>query len=223
MIKFIGFDKDGTLLDTTAVYIKAWGEIFHRDYGIDEEEASDYLKQTLGRQTADQVEELLLSHGTILPKKEVFDQAMKIVSEMGKIRVKAFPDVPPALEELKSKGYLIFVSSAFEENAVKNNLETAGIIRYIDLILGERQGQPDFRKGISHFKKAAEFFKITFENFKLSTVFVGDTQTDIRISNETDITCIGRIGTYSKEELLNCGASYAVEDFSGLSQLISEI
>ena len=94
MIKFIGFDKDGTLFDSIPTYAKIWGEIFHKEYGINKNQAADYLLTTSGKQTKDQVKDLLLQNGISISEDEASKKARKIALELGeRANAKLFPEV----------------------------------------------------------------------------------------------------------------------------------
>ena len=224
MIKYIGFDKDGTLINSMASYAKIWGKIFHDNYGIDETQAENFLLQTAGWPTAVQVDTLLRKHNIILPENEVFQKANQIATTLGeKANLKPFPEVKEVLKKMKEKGYKIFVSSGQQERIIQRDLEKTGLIQYIDFFAGIRPSKPDYKKGKPHFKAAAKYFGVPFEKFVKETVFIGDTPTDVQVSKESNIISIVRKGVNSDDRLLDEGARFVVNDFSNLSELISTL
>ena len=223
MIKYVGFDKDGTLLDSMSSYATAWGNFFNIEFGLDSKKSGDFLIQTAGQQTVEQVNSLLKKNDIILSDSEVFLTANKLLGYLGNIKVEAYPDVFPVLKELKSKGYSLFVSTGHKETVAKNDMKSAGLIDYIDLIEGERFEEPNFSKGKPHFEYAAKFFKVSFNEFIKQTVFVGDTQTDIEAANSVGIISIERESTNTREELLKMGTKHVVKDFTGLIPLIESL
>ena len=223
-IRYIGFDKDGTLMDSMASYAKIWGKIFHDEYGIDQVEAGNFLIQTAGQPTVIQVDTLLRNNNIVLSQNELFSKANEIATVLGeKADSKPFPEVPEVLKKLKEEGYKIFVSSGQQESVIKKDLERAGLLQYIDFFAGIRPDQPDYKKGEPHFRAAAKHFGIPFETFAKETVFIGDTPTDVQVSNNSNIISIVRKSANADETLLDKGAKFVVEDFSNLSEIISAL
>lgn len=220
----MGFDKDGTLMDSIASYSKIWGKIFHDSYGIDEAEARNFLIQTAGVPTTVQVDTLLRRHNIILSENEAFQKANEIATLLGeKADSKPFPDVLDVLKKLKNEGYFIFVSSGQQESIIKKDLEKTGLRRYVDFVAGIKPSEPEYKKGEPHFRAAAEHFGVPFETFITETVFVGDTSTDIDIANKSGILSIARVGTISREKLSAAGAKFTVADLSGLLQILKTL
>jgi phosphoglycolate phosphatase-like HAD superfamily hydrolase len=223
-IKFIGFDKDGTLMDSMASYASEWARIVHADYGIEAKEAEELFVKTEGQSTAVQLETLLRQKNITLPQEEIFRKSNEIATFLGeRDNSKPFPEVLDILKKLKEKGYFIFVSSGQQEQIVKRDLERTGLIKYIDLAEGIRPDQPNFKKGEPHFRAAAQYFNVPFETFVKETVFIGDTPTDVQVSRESNIISIVRKGVNSDDSLLNEGARFVVDNFSNLPELISTL
>ncbi len=224
MIKYIGFDKDGTLMDSLDSYAKIWGKIFHDEYGIDEKEAGNFLIETAGVPTIIQVDTLLKKHNIVLSKDKVFNKANEIATTLGeKADSNPFPEVPEILKKLKELGYRIFVSSGQQEAVIKKDLEKSGLIKFVDFFAGIRSEDPSYRKGEPHFQAAAKHFGVPFETFVKETVFIGDTVTDIEVSKSSNIRCIVRASSSSREKLLKEGAELTVSDFSNLPEIINSI
>lgn len=223
-IKYVGFDKDGTLFDSMGQYAKIWGEIFHDEYGINEEEARDFLIKTAGQPTAVQVDTLLRNNNIILTQQKVFEKANEIATILGeRANAKPFPEVLDILKKLKEEGYFIFVSSGQQEQIVQEDLERTGLMQYVDFFAGIRPDEPDYKKGDQHFRAVAQYFNVPFETFVNETVFIGDTPTDVQVSRESNIVSIVRKGANSDDSLLNEGARFVVDDFSNLPELISAL
>lgn len=223
-IKYVGFDKDGTLFDNMSAYARIWGEIFHKEYGIDPKEAGDFLIRTSGQATKIQVDTLLKEHGIFLSEDEVFRKANKIATALGeRSHSEPFLEVPGILKKLKEAGYKIFVSSGQQERIVRKDLERTGLIQYVDFLAGIRPDKPEYKKGGPHFRAAAEHFGVPFEQFVKQAVFIGDTPTDLEVSKQVNIISIIRKSANASEKLLDEGASFFVEDFSNLPKLLGSI
>lgn len=224
MIKYVGFDKDGTLMDDLASYAKIWGKIFQDNYGIDETEAGNFLIQTAGVPTTVQVDTLLRKNNITLSQEEVFQKANEIATLLGeKADSKPFPEVPAVLKKLKEEGYKIFVSSGQQERIIKNDLERTRLSKYVDFFAGIKPSEPDYKKGEPHFRAAAKSFGVPFKKFVKETVFIGDTPTDVQVSRESNIISIVRKGVNSDDRLLDEGARLIVDDFSNLLEIISTL
>jgi phosphoglycolate phosphatase-like HAD superfamily hydrolase len=224
MIKYVGFDKDGTLINGFDDYTKVWGKIIQSDFGINAKDAEDVFVKMAGEPTDIQLAAVLQGHNKNLSQSETFQKAEEIAEVLGKrVQGAPFPEVLEVLGKLKEEGYFIFVSSGQKENIVKNDLERTGIIQFIDFLAGIRLDQPDYKKGEPHFRAAAHHFGVDFETFVKETVFVGDTLVDIDLPKKVGILSIARAGTLSKEALLTDGAKVVVEDFSTLPQILKTL
>lgn len=224
MIKYIGFDKDGTLFDSIPSYARIWGEIFYKEYKIDAKEAGDFLLQTSGQATRDQVKNLLKNHNIEISQEEAFVKSNKIATILGETAdSKPFLEVPDVLKKLKEAGYKIFVSSGQQETIIKNDLDKSGLMQFVDFFAGVKPEDPSYKKGLPHFKAAAEYFKVPFEEFVKETVFIGDTPTDMQVAKDANIISIIRRSGNATEKLLDEGASFFVEDFLKLPEIIVSI
>lgn len=224
MIKYIGFDKDGTLLDTLGIYTKSWGEIIHSDFGIAIQEAEDEFKKTAGEATFVQLSKLLRVHNINLSKEEIFNKASEMQLKLGEAGRKAllFPDVLEAIRILKSQNYSIFVSSGQQEIITKEDLERTKLIEYIDFYAGIKPDQPDYKKGEPHFRAAANHFGVPFETFINESMFVGDTPTDMELASQSNIISIGRVGTFNSEDLFEEGAKFVIKDISEIYNILQK-
>ncbi len=223
-IKYVGFDKDGTLIDDFDGYSLEWGRLINEQFGIDSKEATEVFIKMAGIPTAIQLAAVFQKHNRIFSQTYIFQKAEEIAYSLGKnVKGNLFPEVRRVLRELKKNNFFIFVSSGQREIITKEDLERTGIIQYVDFFAGIKPNEPEFKKGEPHFREAANYFGVPFEAFTKEAVFVGDTLVDIDIANKLDILSIARIGTLSREKLLKTGAKYVVEDFSNLDQIISEL
>jgi phosphoglycolate phosphatase-like HAD superfamily hydrolase len=223
-IKYVGFDLDGTLIDSMSDISQAFGEIMQEQYGIEEQEAAIHMHETAGLPTAQQVSSLFAKHNIIFPKEQILQRGHEIAILIGE-RAKAhpFPDAKSTLQELKNRNYGIFVSSGHQETVVKHTLERTSLIEYVDFLAGTRPNEPEYVKGESHFRGAAKYFKTPYEEFVKQTIYIGDAPADIRLATECKIKSIGRIGYKTEEELLRVGANKALRDFSQLSTILENL
>lgn len=224
MIKYIGFDKDGTLFDTVKEYTREWGKIIHREFSVDPKTAEKIFRvDAAGKPTEVQLSLVLEDNNIKLSKEKIFQKANKIASLLGKnIKGSLFQEVKSVLKRLKEEGYFIFVSSGQQEEVVKRDLERTKLLQYIDFYAGIRPAQPNFKKGEIHFREAAKHFGVSFNIFSKSAVFVGDTPTDIELTNELNIISIGRVGTFNSEDLFEEGAKFVIKDISEIYNILQK-
>ena len=224
MIKYVGFDKDGTLIDDFDGYTKEWGKIIQADLGINAKDAENVFVKMAGEPTDRQLAEVLKGHNNNLSQAEIFHKAEEIAEALGRlIQGNLFPEVLSVLKRLKEEGYFIFVSSGQKEDIVKNDLERTEIIQFIDFFAGIKLDQPDYKKGKPHFIAAADYFGVDFEAFANETVFIGDTLVDIDLPKKVGILSIARAGTLSKEALLAAGAKFAIANLKNLPQILETL
>ncbi len=221
MIKFVGFDKDGTLLDSMKFYIKEWGQIINADFDIDPKDAEKIFIDLLGQPTVLQLKSLLEKNDIKLSQDELFEKANEIARKLGeRSKAKPFAEIKGVLKKLKQQGYKIFVSSGQQESVVKKDLQRTGLIKYIDFIVGIRPNKPGFKKGELHFRAVAKHFGVQFDKFKTQAVFIGDAPADIEISKESGITSIVRKSSISQKIMLDKGAKAVLKNFDILPKLL---
>lgn len=223
-IKYIGFDKDGTLIDSFGGYTIEWGKIIQKDFGIDPKIAEKIFRvDAAGKPTAFQLKLVLKNSNVKLSKEEIFQKANEIALLFGKnVKGSVFPDVLPILKKLKKERYFIFISSEQQEEVVRRDLERTKLLQYVDFYVGIRPKEPDFKRGEPHFRAAAKHFGVSFNIFSKSAVFVGDTPTDIELANELNIISIGRVGTFKSEDLFEEGAKFVIKDISEIYNILQK-
>lgn len=223
-IHYIGFDMDGTLINTMSSSPKIFGRIMAKNFKIDKNIAERFFLETLGLPTYKQIQILLnILKGDTIGK----DKAIKLGDEVdaGLIKLKAdiFPDVIPVLKILKNKGFKLFLSSSHKEAAIIERLNEFKIKDYFEFYAGKSNDMPKFTKGEPHFRAAAKHFQTPYKKFCKKTLYIGDAKKDIESSVHAGVKAIGRVGTFSSIELLDMGAYDVVYDLSTLPDLISKI
>lgn len=220
-IRYVGFDMDGTIRDSSAEYTYLFGQLMHGKYGIDPSEAGVHFVNTAGQPTPEQISTLLKKHGITISFDEAFEEGNRVASFLGEHSdAPSFAEVPDTLKDLKERGYRIFVSSGQQEEVVRGYLEKSGLISYVDFFAGIRPEEPEFEKGEPHFQEAARHFGVPFDIFVKEVVFIGDTPTDMKVANESGITAIARSGINTEEDLLGSGAKLVLPEFSNLSVVL---
>jgi phosphoglycolate phosphatase-like HAD superfamily hydrolase len=224
MIKYVGFDKDGTLIDDFGGYTKEWGRLLNLDYGVDSSEAEKIFMEMAGEATALQLGAVLQRNNIILPQQQLFQKAEEIAYLLGiNFKGKLFSEVLNFFRILKGEGYKTFVSSGQQEIITRDDLERTGLMQYIDYFVGIRPEQPDFKKGEPHFRDVAKHFRISFESFVNQAVYIGDTLVDVKVAKAVNMLSIARLGTIPEEKLLRSGAKMAVSNFSILPEILKTL
>ena len=74
MIKYIGFDKDGTLIDDFDGYALEWGRLINEEFGIDSKEATGVFIKMAGIPTAIQLATIFQKHNKIFSQTYIFQK-----------------------------------------------------------------------------------------------------------------------------------------------------
>lgn len=222
-IRFIGFDLDGTLIDTMSEHKIYFGRFIKNQFGIDPQEAGDHYFATAGKPTAEQISSLLTKKGISISLEKSVQLGQVIDSELETIEAKPFPEILNLLKDLKKDGYHLFVCSSHPTLAVGRILEKSELLPFVDFFIGTDPEKPKLKKGETHFREVANHFQVPYETFVKKAVFIGDGISDIQAANETGIVGIGRIGTKTKEELIAAKAHTALKDFSKLPKIIKSL
>lgn len=220
---FIGFDLDGTLVDTMADHLKIFGDWINEKFSLNPNEAAEHYLTTAGLPTAEQILTLLSSRNIQLTPEQATALGQEIDAKLEDAQGIPYPDVPKALEELKKAGYYIFVCSSHHPQAVTRILEKNDLMKYADFVTGTDPNNPDFKKGESQFKAATKNFAVPYEDFLKKAVFIGDGTSDMEIAIKTGVIGIGRIGTETKEELSRAGAKITLTNFSNLLEKLAHL
>lgn len=224
MIKFVGFDKDGTLIDDVPGYMHEWGRILSNDFGVDVLDAEKIFMDYIEGPTALQLRKILEKNNIHLSEKELFRKSSEIAYALGKnFKGGLFPDVLNSLRVLKDNCFHTFVSSGQQERITHDDLQRTGLTEYIDYFVGIRPEEPEFKKGEPHFRAAAKHFNIPFSAFITEAVFIDDTVSGIDSAKTLGMIGIGRLGTISEEALLSAGARMAVWDFTVLPEILKAL
>jgi phosphoglycolate phosphatase-like HAD superfamily hydrolase len=225
MIKYVGFDKDGTLVDSQVALAKEWGKIINEDFGINAKGAEEIFGViAAGEPTMEQLKLTLEKYNVSFPEEKLFAKANEIAIRLGHtIKANPFPEVLGALAKLKEDGFFNFISSSHEQAVVKEDLERTGLIKYIDYYLGVVPSRPEFKKGEPHFRQIANHFGVEYETFIKQTVFIGDTPADVKAANQCGIIGIARMGSVSEDSLFEAGAKFVIPDLSSLPEVLKTL
>ena len=211
-IKIIIIDADGTIFDSMPGYAKIFSDLLFERYNIPKKESNHFLISTAGTAIEQQIQQMLEKYNF---KNE---NIMKLGHEFYELarneNLKFFPDVIPALKKLK--GFRKFLSSGNQQDLLNMRVKQYNLKNYFEewLGFGKNYGKSE------HIEYLIKKLNLTKEEFAKMTIYVADASTDMKIAKSYNITSFGRIGTLTKKELLEAGASFAVKDFDEIVQYL---
>src|SRR3989344_4920146 len=220
-VRYVGFDLDGTLIDTMSHHYALFGAFMHERLGIDPEEAGAYYRATAGESTTRQIASLLERCGIGLDGKSLEQLGQEADILLEHAEGEPFAETAETLQKLKEQGWKVFVSSSHPTTAIATILTKHHLEKFVDFFAGTDPDDPAFRKGDTHFRAAAERFGVPYGDFVREAVFIGDGLSDVEAAERSGVRSIGRIGTRKKEELLTHGARAAVNSFEDLPELLA--
>ena len=212
--KYLLFDLDGTLVDTTEGVFKS-AQYALKHFGIHTE--IEDLKSFFGPP-------LKVSFTTLFGLSDIeADQAVKFYleryEEKGLSESQVYPEVPSLLKQLKEDGYVLGVAtSKFEGHAVKT-LEAYGILEYFDYVTGSNADETRSKK---HEVIEEALIRFGIGNDKSQVLMIGDMKYDVIGAHTVGIECYGiYTGTASENELEAAGADFVGRSFSELGRFLT--
>jgi phosphoglycolate phosphatase-like HAD superfamily hydrolase len=216
-IHAIGFDWDGTLVDSMGVKAKCFAQSIIEAYPEVEKHRSEIESlffANRGYPRLDQLRQVQERYGLAPFNNAKFgrwnDQfwsdlftALYVSEDMP-----LFPDAIVALERLHST-YPLFLSSSVPQADLDWTLESYPIRDYFQIVLGSRD-DGKFRKGLPHFSHVSERLSIPLDRM----AYVGDGPADVRYAKEAGCYAIGKIDVrnpLSRAELEGCQPDMLME------------
>ncbi len=215
-IKAVGFDFDGTLADTLNIKIRNAGRIYADKFSVDSGIVESAYKlysgvsrrllfdklaeDTIGRKLSDDEYDNLSSKFDELNDKDMTPD-------------RVYPDVMGVLEEQKSKGRILYVSSSVPHEILRSVVEKVGIAGCFDEIMGYGFHGT---KGIGHTRYIMKKYGID----RGEIIFVGDELADVDLSKEAGVKVVAVTNTFPSEVLLNRGADEAIVNLSQLDDVL---
>lgn len=218
-IKVIGFDWDGTLVDSMAVKAESFADSVTQFYPQLNDRRGEIVSlylQTRGNPRTFQLglvqERFSLPTLDELQMKEWSD--IFTLSYLTKT-LPLFEDAAKTLEELKMRGYRLFLSSSVPQEDLDKTMELYPEVRdCFEDVLGTRDGE-EFKKGRPHLSYISEKLHIPMSEI----AFVGDAGDDVSGANEAGCFSIGKIDSRSptaKDEIESSGPKLTVRSLGEL-------
>ena len=213
-IKLIIFDFDGTLGDTRANIIMTMQETMRvLGYPVAGEEA---IAATIGLTLEDGFRELFpgLTERDILRCAEVYRDLFE--KNRRKMIPTLFPHVKETLNLLKERGYILSVASSRQSVSLRGFLHDMSVEDCISYILGAdnvEKSKPDPEPVLKTLRELG----IPAEE----SIVVGDMPVDIIMGLRAGAaTCGVTYGNSSRDDLVEAGAGYIIDDISELPGLL---
>jgi pyrophosphatase PpaX len=207
------FDCDGTLIHTYDLIRETFIQTFaiclpHFEY------TEGDIKSYFGPTIDDTFHKL-----TNDPNKhqQLMETYRKINLELHSQFVYAYPNVVSTLKQLKDMGYQVGIVSNKMKHVIEIGLTLTNVIEYIDYIVGS--------DCVTNPKPDPEGIYQTQHYFNNeSAIFVGDSLIDIDAAKNANIKSVGVTWAHStKEEFINRGANYVIDDMKELLFIVGEI
>ena len=213
-IKLIIFDFDGTLGDTRANIIMTMQETMRvLGYPVAGEEA---IAATIGLTLEDGFRELFpgLTERDILRCADVYRDLFE--KNRRKMIPTLFPHVKETLNLLKGRGYILSVASSRQSVSLRGFLHDMSVEDCISYILGAdnvEKSKPDPEPVLKTLRELG----IPAEE----SLVVGDMPVDIIMGLRAGAaTCGVTYGNSSRDDLVEAGAGYIIDDISELPELL---
>ena len=212
-MKLIILDFDGTLADTRGLIVKTMQQTLEA-LGL-ESRTDEQCASMIG-----------------LPLKQAFTDLIPMSDEMGEQCVETyrrifnennalyviptFPHVMETLHQLHEQGYILTIASSRSNRSLRefvNDMDLNDIISYV-------LGAEDVTRAKPHPDPVLQTLE-TFGCKAEDALVVGDTWYDIEMGKRAGVkTCGVTYGNGTREELIQAGADYLVDDFGELSLIV---
>ncbi|MFB6182174.1 MAG: HAD family hydrolase, partial [Candidatus Magasanikbacteria bacterium] len=204
-IKAIGFDWDGTLVDSMIVKSQAFASAvieFHPDLKNKDNEIKQIYLATRGNPRFDQlswIEEYYDKEH--LDQQEQQDWSDTFTGNYIDLNLPLFENTISTLGYLKDQGYRLFLASSVPQGDLDDTLENYEQLQpldnYFTHILGTREVGEDsnlptdgklFKKGVPHLTFISQELEVQTEEI----AFVGDGPDDVKGANEAGAYSVGK-------------------------------
>ena len=215
-MKLIILDFDGTLADTRGLIVKTMQQTI-ASLGLDSR-TDDECASMIGLPLKQAFTDLIPM--TDAMGDQCVDAYRRIFSENNAAYIiPAFPNVLETLRLLSQKGYTLTIASSRIRRSLMEFVVGMDLQEVISYVLGADD--------VSQAKPNPEPVLKTLEKFGCSpdeALVVGDTWYDIEMGRRAGVrTCGVTYGNGTREELMNAGADFLIDDFGNLMSLIARI
>jgi phosphoglycolate phosphatase len=224
MQKLILFDIDKTLITNATGHKAAFSKAVKEVYGIDTTvEIINYNGMTDPMIIMEVLKKHELEESEITAKIDTCKKAM--VEHFNKLKdnddMEILDGVPELLNELEKREFLIGLVTGNLEPIAWGKMKRFKINHYFKLggFASDDSNRTELVK--IAIKRAEENYNFKFDN---NVFLFGDTPQDVNAGNEAGILTVGvATGIYSKEDLFEAGASFAVDNLKDIKRILTII
>lgn len=206
-IKFIGWDKDGTLVHQDFSNI---GATHLAKFGLPYTETKRFLdicfnegiplKKSVPYLLTDIKTKRLMCSPEIA---KITERAIK--EEMKESPPVLYDDIKPTLYILKNKGYRMFVHSRHPVYLIRLQMKYLGIADFFETFIGSSH-----KKGDEGFSAAAVRMNVPYEVFKPGLLYVGDSLSDAMAMKRSKVPFVARDNFIGDDEMGNMKELYDI-------------
>jgi pyrophosphatase PpaX len=218
-IKTIIFDSDGTLLDTREFIFEGFKTVL-RNHTLDHLATDQYIRQRLGKPTAETFEQIIAGHNTGLEPKALA-QELDDVQDQNINLIKPYPHTKELLERWKDSGVKLCLFSSGYDRMITRNFTAAGIPNVWELFDAVITADA----GLAHKPEPDAILELVRRvgSTPEDAVVVGDHAYDIIAGKRAHVGLkIGILhGVGTQHELLQAGADFLCDNLNSLNHLMS--
>ena len=220
-MKVFGTDYDGVIINIEQEKASILSEILNKHWNTNKKDVYDFwfknqgtsrrykfdyfYEKMFGRKLSDNLYEEIESEFSKYLKDELYPN------------LKLMPGAIDLLEYVKSNYDFSFVSTGIPTNEAKHLIETNGLSKYFDLILGTGLG---YKSKDRHESKRSHLQKVISQKKPDTIVYIADGLEDMKIAKEFSVRSMGVTSNHSKQELLDSGACEIADDLYQVVSLI---
>lgn len=202
-IEAIGFDWDGTLVDSIGVKSQSFAELVIVFYPVLAGKQDKIMAMYIATKGSTRAYQLELVQKKYNLKKLSTEETKKWSDLFTSLYIDKKPplfnDTIKVLDKLKVRGYKLFLSSSVPQEYLDRTLELYPLENYFEVVLG-LGGDGKFRKGIPHFTHVSKTIRVPLDKI----AFIGDARDDILGAKEAGCFSIGKLDSRipnSKQEI----------------------
>lgn len=218
-IKAIILDSDGTLLDTRQMIFEGFKTVL-KQHNLKHLANDQYIRQRLGKPTAETFEQIIAGHATHLSPQELAHE-LDAVQDTITHYIKPYPHTRELLERWKNKGVKLCLFSSGYDYMITRNFTAAGIPDVWELFDAVITADA----GIAHKPEPDAILELLrrIEVEAKDAIVVGDYAYDIIAGKRAHLGLkIGILhGLGTQHELLNAGADFLCDNLNSLNHLMS--
>jgi len=213
MIKYVFFDLDGTIIDSSEGIFNTWDYTL-KTLGLELRDR-DSLRKYIGPPLEDSfAKEFGFDEEKV---KEAVAIYRKSYGEKGVYETELYDGIKKLIMELASNGFNVILATSKRQSFSEETLERYGLKEYFYFISG---AMVDGTRG-----KKADVIKHVLENAKIDNmdecIMVGDTIYDVNGAKANNMKCIGvTYGFGLEEDLKEAGADYIAHNMEELKKIL---